>query len=98
MVLKQFARNELYEPIAKQGSRWKGEWLSKCVKDYWIHWEIGSPEENVAYLYVGQKRTDIPKKWVPIRYSMIEWTGLIFLLFCLAFVAFMSIRIRKIPK
>ena len=34
--VKQFARNQLYEPSAKQGSRWKGECLSprqKCVKD-----------------------------------------------------------------
>ena len=42
--VKQFARNELYETSAKQGSRWRGEWFSprqKCVKDYWDQpWEI----------------------------------------------------------
>ena len=62
MVLKQFARNELYEP--KQGSRWKGEW-SVCKRLLGSTWEIEAPEENVAYLYVGQKRTDIPKEMGP---------------------------------
>ena len=31
--VKQFARNELYEPSAKQGSRWSGEWFSPSQKN-----------------------------------------------------------------
>jgi len=68
--VKQFARNELYEPSAKQGSRcrWKGEWLSprqKCVKDYWDQpWEIEAHGRECG-LFVRWAETHgfAKKKW-----------------------------------
>ena len=66
--VKQFARNELYEPSAKQGSRWKGEWLSprqKCVKDYWDQpWEIEAHgRECGLFVRWAEKHGYSKKKW-----------------------------------
>ena len=66
--VKQFARNELYEPSAKQGSRWKGEWLSprqKCVKDYWDQpWEIEAHgRECGLFVRWAEKNGHSKKKW-----------------------------------
>ena len=66
--VNQCARNELYEPSAKQGSRWKGEWLSpnqKCVKDYWNQpWEIEAHgRECGLFVRWAEKNGHSKKKW-----------------------------------
>tara|TARA_B100000941_G_scaffold209640_1_gene153426 strand:+ start:533 stop:1015 length:483 start_codon:yes stop_codon:yes gene_type:complete len=66
--VKQFARNELYEPSAKQGSRWRGEWFSprqKCVKDYWDQpWEIEAHgRECGLFVRWAEKNGYSKKKW-----------------------------------
>ena len=66
--VKQFARNELYEPSAKQGSRWNGKWFSprqKCVKDYWDQpWEIEAHgRECGLFVRWAEKNGYAKRKW-----------------------------------